>query len=102
MRRRFGMAVLLCMACAASQAETHVIVIENMRFSPQSLTVSAGDRIVWENKDLFPHTASANDREFDSGNIASQASWTYVAGSPGEYRYHCAYHPTMTATLTVR
>ena len=73
-----------------------------MQFSPASLTVSPGDRIVWVNKDLFPHTATADSKAFDSRDIAAGASWTYVAVRSGEYAYSCTFHPTMKGRLVVR
>jgi plastocyanin len=54
------------------------------------------------NKDLFPHTASANSKAFDSRSIAPDAAWTYVAGQPGTYPYHCDLHPAMAGILTVQ
>jgi plastocyanin len=84
---------------------THVVTIENMRFNPQSLTVRKGDRIVWLNNDLVPHTATAKNaaknHAFDSRSIAPQATWTLVAALPGTYVYVCSYHPAMTGTIVV-
>lgn len=37
---------------------TYQVVIEQMRFNPPELTVHRGDRVVWVNKDLFPHTVT--------------------------------------------
>jgi len=87
---------------ANEASKTHIVTVENMKFEPQSLTVRRGDRVVWVNKDLFPHTATANSHQFDSGNIAPQASWTYVTNQDGTFEYSCVYHPTMKATLIVR
>jgi plastocyanin len=56
---------------------------------------------VWVNTDLFPHTATASAQAFDSHDIASQKSWTYIADAVGEFQYYCIYHPTMKATLIV-
>ena len=81
---------------------TYTVVIEQMRFNPPALMVRRGDHVTWVNKDLFPHTASANSRAFDSHSIAPDASWTYVAGQPGTYPYRCDLHPTMGGILTVR
>jgi len=80
----------------------HVVIIENMRFSPAELTVKRGEHVVWINKDLFPHTATANSRAFDSGSISPNASWSYVANTVGNYSYVCTLHPTMSARLTIR
>ncbi|WP_411859300.1 cupredoxin family copper-binding protein [Burkholderia sp. BKH01] len=82
-------------------AATHTVTIEGMRFNPDSLTVEHGDKIVWVNKDLVAHTATAA-HAFDSHEIKPDASWTYVAREPGRYAYVCTLHPAMKATLTVK
>jgi plastocyanin len=82
--------------------KTYVVTIENLRFTPDVLTVQRGDRVVWINKDLFPHTATADAKAFDSHTIEASASWAYVARKPGEYPYGCLFHPTMKARLTIR
>jgi plastocyanin len=76
------------------------VTIEGSRFTPSTLTVRAGDSIVWVNKDLFPHTATSA-AHFDSNAIAPEQSWTYKASAKGDFAYVCAYHPTMKATLRV-
>ena len=81
--------------------KTYTVTIENMQFSPGQLTVHRGDRIVWANKDLFPHTVTASNKAFDSGSIEADASWTYLAGESGDYPYGCSFHPTMKATIRV-
>jgi len=82
-------------------AKTYTVTIEGMRFNPQTLTVHRGDRLVWINRDLFPHTATADSKAFDSGSIAPNVSWTYRARRVGEFDYGCTFHPTMRARLVV-
>ena len=98
-------AALLCSALAAGATErggaVHTIVVENMVYSPARLVVHRGDRVVWVNKDLFPHTASAGSAAFDSGSIAAGASWTFTAARAGDYAYGCKFHPTMKGELKV-
>jgi plastocyanin len=89
-------------AVAASKPRTHTVVIEGTRFQPESLTVRAGDTIVWVNKDLFPHTATGSSATFNSEVIAAGASWKYVARKKGEFPYGCIFHPTMKAALLVK
>jgi plastocyanin len=101
------MRVLVCLMGALvlhvdAMAATYVVVIEQMRFNPAALTVARGDRVVWINKDLFPHTATADAKAFDSHDIAPDASWSYVARNQGRYAYSCTLHPTMHAVLNVR
>jgi plastocyanin len=71
-------------------------------FEPQVLTVKVGDRITWVNKDLFPHTATADDNTFDSGSVASSDTWGFVAKKPGTYTYTCTFHPNMKGTIKVQ
>lgn len=80
---------------------THTVVIEGTRFEPQALTVRPGDTVVWINKDLFPHTVTAQTGGFDSKSIAPDKSWQYTPRKMGVFRYVCTLHPTMKATLRV-
>jgi plastocyanin len=80
----------------------YTVTVENMQFAPQNLTVHGGDHVVFVNKDLFPHTATADAKSFDSQAIAANGSWTYQAAKPGEYGYSCVYHPSMRGRITVQ
>jgi plastocyanin len=107
----FTSAAALCVLLALAQPHTsaatkaagatHTVTIEGMVFVPATLEVQRGDTIVWVNRDLFPHTATARDRSFESREIAAGASWKHVANSPGRFAYICSLHPTMKATLVV-
>jgi plastocyanin len=89
-------------AAAATKPVTHTVTIELMQFTPATLSVKPGERVVWVNKDLFPHTVTADDKSFDSGAIAANASWSYIARKKGEFAYGCTFHPTMHGKLTVQ
>ncbi len=89
-------------AAVPAAPRKHTVIIEGTRFQPESLTVKAGDTIVWVNKDLFPHTATASNSTFDSQVIPAGASWKYVAKKKGEFAYGCVFHPTMKADLMVK
>jgi len=90
-------------ATPANSRAVHSVTIEDMQFKPSQLTVHPGDRIVFSNKDLFPHTVTAQDgKSFDSHDIAPNASWSYRAAGSGVYSYRCTLHPTMRGQLTVR
>lgn len=86
---------------AAAAATTHTIVMEGVAFVPKTLTVKQGDTIIWVNKDLFPHTATAQDRSFDSPEMAPNKTWKYTATKSGTFPYVCTLHPTMKGTLVV-
>jgi len=85
-----------------THATTHTVTIENVQYNPAHLTVHRGDRIVWTNKDLFPHTVTATDKVFDSGSIDVSKSWSYQAKKQGTFTYTCTFHPMMKGTIEVR
>ena len=80
----------------------HVVRIDATSFEPRSLTVTAGDTVVWVNDDLYAHTATGKGGVFDSKDIAAGGSWSYVPKKAGLFGYTCLYHPTMKGTLRVR
>ncbi|WP_206957260.1 cupredoxin domain-containing protein [Trinickia acidisoli] len=97
-----GVSAILCVTGAEpAYASTYIVTIEQMHFAPPTVIVHRGDSVVWVNKDLVAHTASTNAKGFDSGSIAPEASWRYVASRSGRYPYQCLFHPTMHGTLIV-
>jgi plastocyanin len=84
-----------------AQPDTHTVVMEGLEFKPATLRVRAGDTVIWVNKDMFPHTATAGSGAFDSGQIGVDASWSFTAHRSGKHAYLCTYHPTMKGTLVV-
>ena len=95
--------VVVFAAGAAADASTgkpatYRVVIDGLKYEPETLTVRRGDTIVWTNKDPFPHTVTAPGK-FDSHDIAADGAWKYVARTAGEYAYLCTLHPNMKATL---
>lgn len=100
--RRLTLAVLVTVGTSAGAQDlpVHTVVIEHMQFSPPTLTVRRGERVVWVNQDLVPHTATAAGA-FDSRSLAAGASWSHVARQAGRHDYVCTLHPTMKGTLVV-
>jgi plastocyanin len=80
----------------------HTVTIAGMGFSPAGVQVRAGERVEWVNSDLVPHTVTARDGSFDSKTIPAGATWAWVPTRATNVAYACAYHPDMTATVTVR
>jgi plastocyanin len=96
-------ALALAAACGGDPARpaAHGAEIRAFRYRPDTLTAAPGDTVVWTNRDVVPHTATAAGA-WDTGEIGAGESGRMVAGAPGTYAYTCAYHPTMRAVLVVR
>lgn len=82
-------------------ADMHTIAMDGTRFVPETVTVKRGDRVVWVNRDPFPHTATAAG-VFDSRSMAPGESWSYVPHRSGALAYVCTLHPGMQGTLIVQ
>ncbi len=77
------------------------ITIEGFSFG-SALTVSAGTNVTVSNADGASHTLTADDGEFDTGQIEGSGSTAFVApATPGTYTFFCAIHPSMTGQLVV-
>lgn len=104
-----AMRLLLVLAvCAASfgaaqgKPTVHTVTIDATSFSPAQLTIKPGDSVVWRNKDMIPHTATASGRGgFDSGTLKPGDSWKYTFRNKGKAAYICSFHPTMKGNITV-
>ena len=96
-----GLVLVLFMLPVVASAENHVVTIEGMKNQPATLEVKRGDKVVWQNKDLVPHTVTAAGK-FDSREIAPGKSWSWTATSPGQYDYVCTYHPGMKGSVIVK
>jgi plastocyanin len=84
------------------QTRRHVVEIRGFEYLPASLTVAVGDTVVWVNRDAVPHTATAADRDWDSGSIAAGGSWSRVFAAAGTAAYTCTFHPSMTGRLDIQ
>ena len=102
-------------------SDEHKVVIrmsDNMRFAPETRSISVGDTVVWTNDGRMEHTttdvpgkAGVNEHNvlppgadpWDSGELAPGETFRQVFTTPGEYTYLCTLHEAagMVARLTV-
>ena len=80
-----------------------ISITDGMVFNPDDLTINVGDTVTWTNDDNMDHTATSTSGpvSFDSGNMASGATWSFTFTEAGTYDYKCSYHSSMTASITV-
>lgn len=89
-------------ADAKSTHGVHTITIVGMKFVPAQIDVHAGDTIEWKNEDILPHTATAENKSFDSGAINPGKSWRFTARKKGTVSYACTFHPTMKGAFVAK
>ncbi len=82
------------------QPTTHEISIKNMQFMNGSITIAAGDTIIWTNNDSAPHTVDISGSE-SSGTLNTGDTFQFTFDKAVNYDYVCAFHPSMTGSITV-
>jgi len=99
-----GRLVLLALAfglmAVPAHAETIQIVIESLVFAPAEVSAKVGDTIEWVNKDVFAHTATARNGDFDV-NQPPKKTITSVLNKAGTVEYYCRFHPNMKGVLKI-
>ncbi|MDV3278211.1 MAG: plastocyanin/azurin family copper-binding protein [Nitrososphaerales archaeon] len=70
-------------------------------YLPANFTAKVGQTVTWVNRDSGPHTVTSSTGVFDSGSIASGASFSFTFTQAGTYQYYCTYHLWMKGTIVV-
>jgi plastocyanin len=94
------LAALMSGISISAQAATIQITMENLVISPAEATAKAGDTVEWINKDIFAHTATARNGDWDV-TMPPKKTVSSVLKKAGTIEYYCRFHPNMKATLTV-
>jgi|ERR1700688_188134 plastocyanin len=93
-------AALMAGASISAGAATIQISMENLVISPAEASAKVGDTIEWINKDIFAHTTTARNGDWDV-TIPPKKTVTSVLKKAGAIEYYCRYHPNMKATLII-
>ncbi|ARZ66009.1 putative copper-binding protein [Streptomyces albireticuli] len=87
---------------AFRRAAEVIVVIEGFKFVPQSVTIRPGDTVRWTNNDSATHTSTSDTGLWNSPHLTPGTSFRHTFPSAGTFGYHCAVHPSMTGSVTVR
>ena len=90
-------------ATTISQAvATNQISINNFSFSPNNISVTSGQEVVFTNNDSVTHNILADDNSFSSGQLKPGQSYQKTFLNVGTISYHCSIHPSMTGQIEVQ
>jgi plastocyanin len=98
--RLFSIALVFAAISVPAHAATIEITMENLVISPAEVSARVGDTVTWVNKDVFAHTATATNGDFDV-MLPPKKSETSVLKKAGTIDYYCRFHPNMKATLKI-
>lgn len=95
-------ATTLTLSARADEAPVvHEVTIKRFTYEPEHLQVRVGDSIRWTNLDIAPHTASADELSWDTGELKKGESAEIVITDGMELKYFCVFHPHMKGTFEI-
>ena len=84
---------------AAADSDGPTVVIEDLAFEPEPLTVEVGETVAWVwNDGAVEHDVSGDGFKSD---VMSEGTFRHRFDEPGTYDYVCTLHPNMTGTIEV-
>lgn len=88
---------------AAGAAATSTIAIKSTGFSPATVTINHGDKLIFKNEDKVDHQVVADNGIFATAILHPGQSWTTGAlTTAGTFHYHDALYPRRTGKVTVK
>lgn len=94
-------AAVLTPIASAAENKVHEVEIKSFEFEPAHVQVRLGDTIRWTNRDLAPHTATADEFGWDTEELAQGESGDVIVTEGMETSYFCIFHPHMKGTIEV-
>jgi plastocyanin len=88
-------------APSGDAARSEKVEIVNFAYDPDPVTIEEGGKVIWQNEDSAPHTATADDGSFDTGTIEEGKLKSETFKEAGTYTYICSIHPEMHGTVEV-
>ena len=87
----------------AGGAVTDKIDVKDFAFKPDPATVKAGTAVTWTFSDDVDHNVEAvGESELKkSPDLKSGKTYAFTFTKPGEVKYRCSIHNSMTGSLTV-
>jgi plastocyanin len=84
---------------AADPAGGPTVVIEDLAYRPDRLTITAGDTVTW----VWRDGAIAHDVKGDGfqSKVQTEGTFRHRFPQPGRYDYRCTLHPNMTGVIEV-
>ena len=86
---------MLSVIAVRASAATNEVTLNGFSFSPASLTISAGDTVIFKNTGGFHNSVcETNDPFCGSFAAAKPSPWSYTNrfDVPGTYKYRCTIH----------
>jgi plastocyanin len=89
-------------APASKPAGVVAVKMQNIQYSPKSVTAKVGQTLKWTNDDPVDHNVIATSgATFKSSTFGQGGTYSFKATKAGTIQYVCTIHPGMTGTIVV-
>ena len=88
-------------APSGEAASSEKVQIVEFTYQPDPVKVQVGGKVIWQNQDSAPHTATADDDSWDTGTIEQGKIGSETFKEAGTFAYFCEIHPDMRGTVEV-
>ena len=90
-------------ASRAGSANANEVTIDNFAFNPKIISVAAGSKLTWRNRDDVPHKIQSADGRFAASPLLdTKGAYTTSFPEAGEFPYFCSLHPVMQGKVVVK
>jgi plastocyanin len=78
------------------------ITMKSLKFHPDNVQVTVGQKITWRNDESIPHDVKADSgAEFASKTFGKDGTFVWTPAQAGTVKYVCTLHPGMDGTIDV-
>ena len=89
------------------------VTVADFQFSPDTITIAAGQSVLWTNNGPSTHTVTSDNSSWTSASLGAPGgtdpygyptgggTFSHMFSSAGTYHYHCSIHAGMTAVVVV-
>lgn len=88
------------------QSGTVTVDMKNTAYSPASIKIKKGTKVVWTNQDSIRHNvvadaSNSNGLPTENDLVGKGQTYTFTFNTVGTVKYHCTPHPFMAGTIEV-
>lgn len=106
------LALTVAAAGCGTEANVHVVEMQNLSFNPAAITIKKGDTVRWVNADQTAHNPTSDDFDTENPEQSPPGAWSadpvdpgdsfdHTFDSTGTVTYNCDIHQYMKGTVTV-
>jgi len=78
--------------CDGQGADVVVSATTILTFAPESILITAGKKVCWQNVASFEHTVTSDTGTVLQSTLAGGTFYTHTFASTGTVTYHCTIH----------